>query len=69
MRKVFIALAAIAALGIALPVTSPAEAAVTKKVIIKHRDHDRGMHRGFERHHAKKVVVIKHRGGRRHDRD
>jgi hypothetical protein len=48
-------------------VTSPADAAVTKKVIIKHRDHDRGMHRGWDRHHGKKVVVIKH--GRRHDRD
>ena len=66
MRNVFIALAALAAIGIALPVTSPADAAVTKKVIIKHRDHDRGLHRGWDRHHGKKVVVIKH--GRRHDR-
>jgi hypothetical protein len=67
MRKVLIALAAFAAIGIALPVTSPADAAVTKKVIIKHGD--RGHHRVMDRHHAKKVVVIKHRGGRRHDRD
>jgi hypothetical protein len=67
MRNVFIALAALAAVGIALPVTSPADAAVTKKVIIKHRDHDRGLHRGWEHNHGKKVVVIKH--GRRHDRD
>jgi len=67
MRNVFIALAALAAVGIALPVTAPAEAAVTKKVIIKKGHHDRGLHRGWDRHHGKKVVVIKH--GRRHHHD
>jgi hypothetical protein len=67
MRKAFIALAAFAALGIALPVTAPAEAAVTKKVIIKSGHHDRGMHRGWRNAHAKKVVVIKR--GRRHHHD
>jgi hypothetical protein len=69
MRNVFIALAAVAALGIALPVTAPAEAAVTKKVIIKKGHHDRGLHRGWykSRAHAKKVVVVKH--GRRHHHD
>jgi hypothetical protein len=66
MRNVFIALAALAAVGIAMPVTSPAEAALTKKVIIKNGHHDRWLHRGWDRHHGKKVVVIKH--GRHHDR-
>jgi hypothetical protein len=68
MRNVFIALAALAAVGIALPVTSPADAAVTKKVIIKNGHHDRGLHRGWykARGEGKKVVIVKH--GRRHDR-
>ena len=68
MRKFFIALAALAAVGIALPVTVPAEAAVTKKVIIKKSGHhDRGLHRGWRHAHAKKVVIVKH--GRRHRHD
>jgi ABC-type nickel/cobalt efflux system permease component RcnA len=70
MRKLFIALAALAAIGIALPVTAPADAAVTKKVIIKKSGHDRGMHRGWRNAHAqgKKVVIIK-RSSRRHHHD
>ena len=73
MRKIVIALTAFAAIGIALPVTSPASADTVKKVVIKHGDrhHDRGYHRGWD--HAKRVtvghdkkVVIKTRGG---DRD
>jgi hypothetical protein len=67
MRNVFIALAALAAVGIAMPMTSPADAAVTKKVIIKKGHHDRGLHRGWRNAHAKKVVIVKH-GRRHHDR-
>jgi Ni/Co efflux regulator RcnB len=71
MRKIAIALTAFAAIGIALPVTSPASADTVKKVIIKHgdRDHDRAWHRAHDRHHDKKVVVIKGRGDRDHDHD
>jgi Ni/Co efflux regulator RcnB len=66
MRKIVIALAAFAAIGIALPVTSPASAATVKKVVIKHGDrhHDRGLHRGWN--NTKRVTVI-HRD-RDHDR-
>jgi hypothetical protein len=68
MRNVFIALAALAAVGIAMPVVTPADAAVTKKVIIKKSGHhDRGLHRGWRNAHAKKVVIVKH--GRRHHHD
>jgi hypothetical protein len=59
MRKIVIALAAFAAIGIALPVTSPASAETVKKVVIKHGDrdhHDRGYHRGWDNH--KRVTVI-----------
>ena len=58
MRKIVIALTAFAAIGIALPVTSPASADTVKKVVIKHGDrhHDRGYHRGWD--HAKRVTVI-----------
>jgi Ni/Co efflux regulator RcnB len=71
MRKIAIALTAFAALGIALPVTSPASADTVKKVVIKHRDRDRIQvrHHDFDRHHGKKVVVIKNRGHRDHDHD
>jgi hypothetical protein len=62
MRKIAIALAAFAALGIALPMTSPASADTVKKVVIK-RDNDRDRH--VNRDRAKKVVVIK----RDRDRD
>jgi hypothetical protein len=69
MRKIVLALASIAAIGIVLPVTLPADAG-TKKVLIKHSD--RGLHKGWTRGHhygwdrgrTKEVVVIK-RG--RHD--
>ena len=58
MRKIVIALAAFAAIGIALPVTSPASADTVKKVVIKHGDrhHDRGYHRGWN--NTKRVTVI-----------
>jgi hypothetical protein len=68
MRKLFIALAALAAVGIAMPLTAPAEAAVTKQVIIKKSGHhDRGMHRGWRHANAKKVVIVKHGRGHHHD--
>ena len=53
MRKFAIALAAFAAIGIAVPLTSSARAEEAK-VVIKtgDRDHDRDM----QRHHKKKIV-------------
>ena len=75
MRKIVLTLAALAAVGFVVPMTTSAKAEDTK-VVIKHRGEghhmDRGRHVGFEhsRHygyghaHAKKVVIIKH--GRRH---
>ena len=65
MRKFAIAFAALAAFGIAMPLTSSAKA--EDAVVIKKdgdRDHDRDMHR-----HHKKIVVIKHRPHRDHDHD
>lgn len=63
MRKFAIAFAALAAFGIAMPLTSSANAEDTV-VIKKDGDHDRDMHR-----HHKKIVVIKHRRHRDHDHD
>ena len=73
MRKILVALAAAAAIGIAMPVTAPSAQAQdtvvikTKpaaKQVISH--HDRGLHRGFthSRHygyarHASSTVVVK----------
>ena len=66
MRKFAIALAAFAAVGIAMPLsTSGASAQGAVVVVQPDRDHDRGLHRGW-RHHEK-VVIVKHR--RHHDRD
>ena len=61
MRKFAIALAALAAFGIAMPLNSSAKAQDTI-VIKKDGDHDRAMHR-----HHKKIVIIKHH--RHHDQD
>lgn len=59
MRKLVLALSAVAALGLAMPlVTTPAEAETTK-VVIKKRDHHKHWNRGH-----RKVVVIKNK---RHD--
>jgi len=63
MRKIAIALAAFAAIGIAMPLMSSARAEEAKIVIGGDRDHDRDMRR-----HHKKVVIIKHRR-HRHDGD
>jgi hypothetical protein len=55
MRKFFLALAAVTALGIAMPVVStPADAQNTTVVIKKKKHGDRGLHRGH-----RKVTVIK----------
>ncbi len=64
MRNLVLALGALAAIGIALPVTSSAQAEGAR-VVVKHGDRDHGMHRGWEHHHAKKVIIVKHR--HRHD--
>ena len=64
MRKVANAFAALAAFGIAIPLTSSAKADDAAIVIKKDGDHDRDMHR-----HHKKIVVIKHRRHRDHDHD
>ena len=61
MRKFAIAFAALAAFGIAMPLTSSAKAE-DAVVVKKDGNHDRDMHR-----HHKKIVVIKHR--RHHDHD
>jgi hypothetical protein len=68
MRKIVLALGAIATLGVLLPITTSAQAE-DRTVIIKRGDHDRGLHRGWvrghhygwdrDRRHATKVVVIK----------
>lgn len=59
MRKIMLALAGLATLGIALPYAAPAKA--EKTVIIKHRSHDRMWHP----HH--RTVIIKHERHEHHD--
>jgi Ni/Co efflux regulator RcnB len=54
MRKIVLALAAVAAVGLTVPmVSAPAEARHgTKVVVIKHKHHwDRGRHTGWNRGH------------------
>ena len=63
MRKFAIAFAALAAFGIAMPLTSSAKAE-DAVVIKKDGDRDCDMHR-----HHKKIVIIKHRRHRDHDHD
>ena len=61
MKNVTIALAAVLGVAFVVPTIQTAQAETVKKVIIK-RGHDRGHHYGWRNHHhAKKVVVIKHR--------
>jgi hypothetical protein len=59
MRKIAIAIAALAIAGFAAPSMQTANA---ETIVVKKGGHDRD----WERHHHKKVVVIKHR---RHDHD
>ena len=51
MRKLVIGLAMLAGLGLALPVTTAANAETVKKVIIKKRGHD------MDRGHTQKVII------------
>jgi hypothetical protein len=64
MRKFALVFAALAAFGIAMPLTSSAKAEDAAIVIKKDGDHDRDMHR-----HHKKIVVIKHHRHHDHDHD
>jgi Ni/Co efflux regulator RcnB len=53
MRKIVLALAAVAALGLTLPmVTAPAEAHGAKKVVVIKKNHhwNRGHHYGWNKH-------------------
>jgi hypothetical protein len=63
MRKTLLALAALAAFGIALPVATNSASAET--VIIKKGHRDNGWHRG---HHRERVVIREGRRHRDHDR-
>ena len=62
MRKLVLTLAALAAVGIALPVASNTANAET--VIIKQ---NRGHHYGWRNHRADRVVVVKKRHHRYHN--
>lgn len=66
MRKIAIAFAAFAVIGIALP-TMPSARAEDAKIVIG-GDHDRDHERDMRRHH-KKIVIVKHRHQRDHDHD
>ncbi len=68
MRNFAIALAACAAVGVAMPLSTSGASAEGSVIVVQPdrvHDGDRGLHRGW-RHHEK-VVIIKHR--RHHDRD
>ena len=72
MRKFAIALAACAAVGLAMPLSTSGASAEGAVVVIqpdrvRDGDHDRGMHHGW-RHHEK-VVIVKHRRHRDRDND
>ena len=56
MRKIILTLAALAAVGIALPVATTSASAET--VVIKQ---NRGHHYGWRNHHRDRVVVVKQR--------
>ena len=60
MRRIVLALAAVAAFGLAVPVVASTPADARDVVIIKKKHRDHGWHRG---HHRKKIIV---REGRRH---
>jgi hypothetical protein len=61
MRKLVLTLAALAAVGIALPVAS--DTANAETVVIKQ---NRGHHYGWRNHRAEKVVIVKKRHHRYH---
>jgi hypothetical protein len=70
MRKLLLALSALAVLGFAGPLSAPAHAEEGRVVIKEHRDHPRFFERfrhhdrDYEpfRHHDHKTVIIKKRG-------
>jgi hypothetical protein len=62
MRKLFIALSAIAAVGIAMPAMSGT--AHAEKIVIKKGD--RGHHYGWRHHHHHHTKIIIRRGHRHH---
>ena len=64
MRKIVLTLAALAAVGIAMPVVSNTTANA-ETVIIKKKHRDNGWHRGWRNHHRDRVVI---KEGRRHHR-
>ncbi len=61
MRKILLALAAIATVGIAVPAATSQASAET--IIVKRGGHHHG---GWHRGHAKKVVVVRGGRGRMH---
>lgn len=66
MRKIALAVVALAGVAFVVPAAVVSAHADTKKVIIK-RGHGDRMHEHMrDRHHGKKVVIIKKRG---HHRD
>jgi len=69
MRKIILTLAALAAVGIALPAatnSASAETVVIKKDRGHHYGWDRGHHYGWRNHRAERVVVVKKRHYREH---
>ena len=63
MRKIVLALAAVAAFGLALPVVASTPSDARDVVVIKKKHHDRGLHRG---HYKKKIVIREGRRQHRH---
>ncbi|MET0219660.1 MAG: hypothetical protein ABW213_03275 [Tardiphaga sp.] len=60
MRKLILAIAAIATVGIAVPAATSTPASA-ETIIVKH-----GGHRGGWHPHARKVIIVKHGHGRGH---
>lgn len=59
MKKIAFVFAALCALVVAAPSIASAETIVIKKGGHHHHHMDRGMHRGWDRGHGHKTVVIK----------
>ena len=64
MRKILLTLAALAAFGLALPVTTGSASAET--VIIKKGHRDYGRHEGWRHRHREKIVVREKHRDRHH---
>ena len=75
MKKILLALSAVAALAVAVPTMASAETVVIKERGMHHHHGwrgaraavhvDRGLHRGWRHRHHREVIVIK-RGHRHH---